>query len=200
MKTIIEVNCVDQDLEFVTQPLVASGGFHEDFVKFTFCSLWDGFEKTAVFYRDIRKPYYMMVDEMGMCEIPYEVLSSAGTLYMGVFGVLRDVTRTSKILRYQIKNGAVTTGLVPTEPTPDIWQQLLQAYDTILDKVEESNEDQRAFIAEANKAVVDCNLMTEECRVAIANLNYTASDLDGGDPSTEEVVEDQNDVNGGSPY
>ena len=204
MQTIIEVSCTDQDMEVTKQPVIASGGFHEDFVRFTFCPLWDGCEKTAVFYREKKNPYYSMIDEMGMCEKPHEVLSSSGFFHFGVMGVQGNSIRTSEILKYQVKSGAVTVGLVPSEPTPEIWQQLLMAYDEVLSKVEESNEDQRVFISEANKtvnkAVSECVQVTDECAAAIANLNYHSTDIDGGDPSTEDIVEDQNDIHGGTPY
>ena len=75
MRTIIEVQCTDQVLEAVTEPIVASGGMHETFVVFSFCSLWDGLEKTAVFYKEGKKvdPYFVMLDSSNMCEVPHEV-------------------------------------------------------------------------------------------------------------------------------
>lgn len=184
----------------INNPLIASGGLHENFVSFTFCSLWDGFVKTAVFYRSEKEPYYAMIDEAGMCEVPHEVTDNQGIMYFGVFGVLGDITRTSRILRYQIKKGAVTTDLVPPSPTPDIWEQLLSNYSEVLDKVEESNQAQASFIHDANQAVRNCEQATEECNAAISLLNHTAEDMDGGDPSTEDSTEDVDDANGGSPF
>ena len=200
MRTIIEVECIDQELKIVNKPLVASGGLHENFISFTFCSLWDGFVKTAVFYRNEKEPYYSIIDEAGMCEVPHEVTDDQGVMYFGVFGVLGDVTRTSRIMRYQIRKGAVTTSLVPPSPTPDIWEQLLSNYKEVLDKVEESNQAQHEFISEANLAVRQCEQATDECNAAIALLNHTSEDMDGGDPSTEDSSEDYDDANGGSPY
>lgn len=199
-QTIITMDCIDQDLIGVDMPLIASGGLHENYVKFSFCPLWDGFVKTAVFYKTVSKPYYMILDNADMCEIPHEVTDDSGTIYIGVFGVNGDVTRTSKVFRYQIKKGAVTGTLLPPDPTPDVWEQLLSAYDRVLDKVEESNSAQSEFINTANKAVYDCNVAKQECYDAIAVLNYYANDLDGGDPTIEEPVDDEQDLDGGSPY
>lgn len=203
MRTIIEASCLDQKLTVVNEPLVASGGKHEDFIVFSFCEKWDGFEKVGVFYRDGKKsvePYYSNVDSSNMCEIPYEVIALPGTICFGVFGVLGDVVRTSSMIRYKVENGAITSNLEPSEPTPTIWEQLLNSYANVLKEVEVSNNAQAEFIANANKSVLNCNKATDECYSAIAQLNYSASDLDGGNPSTDEVIEDENDSDGGTPF
>lgn len=202
MLTIIEMSCNDQDLEITSMPVVASGGIHENFVAFTFCEKWEGLTKTGVFYRDGKKlePYYSMVDDRNMCEVPHEVTDQAGTIYIGVFGVVGDAIKTSKVVAYKVKQGAITSELAPTNPSQEIWDQLLKSYNDVLKAVEASNQDQREFINTANKAVVDCNNVTEECYNAIAMLNYTASDTDGGDPSIEEISDDGAIVDGGTPY
>ena len=202
MRTIIEVECIDQTLTAVNEPLIASGGKHEDFVVFSFCEKWDGFEKVAVFYRDEKGavPYYSEIDGTNMCEVPYEVISKSGRILFGVFGVLGEVVRTSSLIKYKVNDGAITSDLEPTDPSPAIWEQLLSSYANVLKAVKESNDAQAEFINDANKAVVSCNEAADTCYVAIAQLNYTASDLDGGDPGTEEVMEDANDSDGGTPY
>lgn len=202
MRTIIEAKCVDQTLTPVNEPLIASGGKHEDFVVFTFCEKWDGFEKVAVFYREEKSavPYYSMIDGTNMCEVPHEVISKPGRILFGVFGVLGEVVRTSSLIKYKISDGAITSDLEPTDPSPTIWEQLLSSYDNVLKEVEASNAAQAAFIGDANRAVIRCDTATDECYAAIAQLNYIASDLDGGDPGTEEVFDDSNDADGGTPY
>lgn len=202
MRTIIEAKCLDQALTTISEPLIASGGKHEDFVNFTFCEKWDGFKKVGVFYREEKNitPYYSEIDASNLCEIPYEVISTPGTFLFGVFGVLGDVVRTSNMLKYKVSNGAITSELQPSEPSDTVWEQLLKSYTDVLMAVEESNNKQAEFIGEANRAVKSCNDAANECYSAIAQLNYTASDLDGGDPGTEEVTSDANDMDGGTPY
>lgn len=125
-KTLIKVNCVDQQLFVSTPPLVASGGINEDEVEFSFGPLWDGFTKTAVFYRDGGVVYHVLLSD-DKATIPQEVLKDEGTLYFGVFGVKDGVRRTSEVLRYKIKAGAITTGTTPPDPTPDIYAQITSA-------------------------------------------------------------------------
>ena len=129
MKTTINVECIDQELIITNSPLIASGGVHENFIAFNFCEKWDGFGKTAVFYRNEKERYYSVLDLDDVCEVPHEVTDYEGTMYFGVYGELGEVTRTSKVLKYKINQGAMTTLLKPSEePTPDIYQQLLSAY------------------------------------------------------------------------
>lgn len=133
-KTLIKVSCVDQRLVTSYAPLVASGGMSEDEVDFSFCPLWDGFTKTAVFYRDGGTVYHVLLSD-DKATIPQEVLKDEGTLYIGVFGVKDGVRRTSEALRYKIKAGAITTGTTPPEPAPDIYSQLLSKVTSAENKV-----------------------------------------------------------------
>lgn len=140
MKTIINVECIDQDMIITNSPVLASGGVHENYIAFKFCSKWDGLGKTAVFYRNEKEKYQSVINTEGLCEIPHEVTASEGIMYFGVFGVLDDATKTTKVLKYKIKQGAMTDALLDsTEPTPNIFEQILneyQANQTRLDKAE----------------------------------------------------------------
>lgn len=124
-KTLIHVDCVDQRLFVSSTPIIASGGRNEDEIEFNFCPLWDGFEKTAVFYRDKSAVYHAIVSE-NRCIIPHEVLADEGWIYFGVFGVKDDITRTSEIMKYHIIKGAITAGTNPSDPTPDIYSQYIK--------------------------------------------------------------------------
>ena len=131
-KTLIKIDCLDQRLIVASAPTLASGGKNENEVEFNFCEKWNGFEKVAVFYRDVKDPYKSTIDGIGRCVVPWEVLTSDGYIFIGVFGVKDDITRTSEILRYKIKLGAITEDLKPSDPTPELWEQILAG---IADKV-----------------------------------------------------------------
>lgn len=122
--TQIHVNCTDQVLTVTSRPLIASGGRNEERVNFTFCSKWDGHIKTAVFYRQEDEVYHVLLDD-DSCVIPHEVLASPGKLYIGVFGIRGDVTRTSSLLSYLVGEGAITEATAVSDPTPDIYAQIL---------------------------------------------------------------------------
>jgi regulator of RNase E activity RraB len=109
-------------------PFIASGDVNEDRIEFEFCSMWDGFAKTAVFYRTEADVYHVLLDENDSCIIPHEVLAEPGPLYFGVFGAKDDRVRTSEIIQYTIKQGAITEATKIPDPTPDIYAQLLATF------------------------------------------------------------------------
>lgn len=125
------MNCLDQRLILSSMPILASGGMKEDIAEFSFCPLWDGFEKTAIFYRNERDVYNMILDRDNKCVIPWEVLQSDGTLFFGVYGVKGDIRRTSEILGYKIKRGAFSGNITPSNPTPDIYSQIVGKISTV---------------------------------------------------------------------
>lgn len=120
----IKIKCVDQTLTFVNAPVIASGGVIEDRVVFDFCPLWNGYVKTAVFYRDKTEVFYKLLEADDSCDIPAEVLASSGIVYIGVFGVKDESRRTSELLAYSIREGAV---LNIAAPTVDVYAQILEA-------------------------------------------------------------------------
>lgn len=121
----IRVNCIDQTLRLTNTPVIASGGVDEDRVIFTFCEQWNGFGKTAVFYTD-RDVCYRVLDENDSCVVPAAALSEKGILHISVFGCnAAGVVRTSEVLRYEVREGAVVN---VTEPEPDVYEQILAGY------------------------------------------------------------------------
>lgn len=166
MKTIINVECMDQELVITNSPVIASGGVHENFIAFNFCSKWDGFGKTAVFYRNEKERFYSVLGPDDVCEIPHEVTDYEGNMYFGVYGEAGEVTRTSKILKYKISKGAMTTLLKPSEePTPDIYQQLLSAYGQTNEAIaRETAERESSMMAEesARNSAINTAILAEE--------------------------------------
>lgn len=123
-KTRILVDCIDQRLVITNDPLLASGGQNEDEIEFSFCPLWDGFGKTAVFYRTPAEVYNSSIVN-NRCIIPAEVLVDKGEIFFGVFGSKGDAIRTTEVIKYNVVQGALLSGKKPAEPTPDIYIQLM---------------------------------------------------------------------------
>ena len=131
--SLIKVKCIDQTLALEHTPLIASGGILEDFVEFEFCERWNGFEITAVFWRSESEAYHVLLDEANSCAVPREVLTEEGLVHFGVFGVSpAGVQRTSEVLTYKVHKGTITTDTKPSDPTPDIYTQLLTQYAAIV--------------------------------------------------------------------
>lgn len=188
MKTFIEVECIDQELMITNSPLVASGGLHENFVSFKFCSKWDQLTKTAVFYKDEKEKYYVALDENNICEVPHEVTDSDGTVLFGVFGVHDETMKTSKVLKYKIVEGAIAEGATPSDPTPDIYQQFLSMYDAC-------KKEQESFIDNQNEVMSEFQKSTQTAiDTAYASSNaYTdqkIADLINGAPTTLDTLKE----------
>lgn len=129
--SVINVKCVDQTLTITNAPLIASGDVQTDTVKFDFCPLWDGLVKTAVFYRNEKEAYSVVVDEKNECVIPQEVLIDEGCFFFGVFGVKNNTVKTSEVMRYRVKKGTLTEDTKVPDPTPDVYAQLLTEMDNL---------------------------------------------------------------------
>lgn len=123
--SIIKIDCIDQTLNMVNAPLIASGDVETDIVKFEFCPLWNGFLKTAVFYRSESEVYSVLLDENSEATIPKEVLQKEGLFYFGVHGVFEGKVKTSQVLRYRVVKGAISEEATIPDPTPDIYSQIL---------------------------------------------------------------------------
>lgn len=161
--SLIRAHIEDQVLRIIEAPTIASGGQNEVKITFTFCEKWDGFAKTATFYQDEENPYHVILDSEDTCIVPWEVCYEAGTFYVGVFGNKDGVRRTSTKAKYKVRSGAVTDGTIPSEPTPEV-------YDQIMSVVAEVKTEQEHFIAEVEGSVEDANQAT-------ANANRVAQEL-----------------------
>ena len=138
-QTVIAARITDQLVQIVNRPvLIASGSEGVIQIAFEFCSLWEGYGKTAVFYRDTKNPevYHVPVVQ-GIVTVPHEVLADEGGFYFGVFGEA-DNTRTTEVVRLEVKQGAITVATAkPEDPTPDIYHQLIVTYSTIEAQINE---------------------------------------------------------------
>lgn len=123
--TIIKAQVEDQRLIITDLPKLASGGFNETKVELTFCPLWDGLIKTAVFYTDKSRVYYMPVED-DEAVAPHEVLANEGILHFGVFGYSDSQARTTEVLHLTIVEGAISDSTaIHIDPTPDVYQRMV---------------------------------------------------------------------------
>ena len=137
--------------------------------------------KVAVFFIDEDQPYYRILDINGACTIPSEVMTDAGRISIGVFGVLGDTILTSAIVKYKIVPGAI---IRETEDvTPELWEQILQAYQSIAGTVSDLADIQAAFINNASQVI-------RQVEDALMTIQGEVSDMDGGVPSTSSYDTD----------
>jgi len=127
MYTTITARVIDQTLQIINIPKLASGGENYIRVEVSFDSLWSGFGKTAIFYRKENQVYHVvMVNDT--CLIPREVLAEPGKLYFGILGASGATVRTTEVVTFNVVQGAITAGV--SQPLPDVYKQVLSAYAT----------------------------------------------------------------------
>lgn len=178
----LELKCQNQSLEWVIEPdEVCAGNVNVDSVKFEFCELWNGFTKTAVFHRENAElTIHVLLDETNTCTIPPEITETEGLVYIGVFGDKtidnEYIRRTTEPKAWYLKEGIAVSGK-PSDPTPDIYAQLLQKLKTALDeKLDKKNfetSDYGSFNLTADnkytKETYKCDLYPHVKRVGSAN-------------------------------
>ena len=143
MADVIEISAEvrERELRLTSIPMMPSGSRNHLRIRITFDAEWEGTTKTLVAYRDLSHPYHVPLGLDGMALIPHEVLAEQGVVYLGVFGVAGDQRITSTIVRYGVNEGAVTDGLQPSDPTPEMWDQLISAVNEVRQAAESAMRD-----------------------------------------------------------
>ena len=128
MYTKIVAQVFDQTLRVTNIPKLASGGENEVRVEVTFDSLWAGFGKTAIFYRENKKnQVYHVVMKSDSCIVPREVMVEPGVVCFGILGTSGATVRTTEVVALTVAQGAIT-GLSSFEPMPNVYKQILSGY------------------------------------------------------------------------
>lgn len=127
--SIIRAECIDQTLQITNAPLIASGDIQTDVISFSFCPMWDGYLKTAVFFREGSESYAVLIDENSEAVVPKEVLEKEGSFFFGVHGVNGDRVKTSQAVRYRVVRGAVSDDASIPDPTADVYSQIMAKID-----------------------------------------------------------------------
>ena len=158
----IHVSCNDQVLKLTQSPILASGGVNETKVVFAFCEKWNGFVKTAIFYRDTEKVYYAVLDENDTCILPWEVYAEDGTFFLSVFGEKDNTRRTASVVRYKVGKGVVVEETFPSDPTPEVYDQIMSLLNENREITQGLVESSSASIEAATKAAENANAVAQD--------------------------------------
>lgn len=106
--------------------LITTGDVGKE-VRFDFSDDWSGYAKTVVFEGSgVAKDVFLTSDR---CAIPPEcIVIPGGVLRCGVYGVRGDLVTTTAYCEIgRIERGAEPSGDIAEDPTPELWQQALDA-------------------------------------------------------------------------
>lgn len=127
--TTIYAATSDQVLVATRLPRVGCNNQNTVKLHVEFDSPWNGYTKSAVFHTSKDPtPYEVILSSDGNCLIPAEVLAEEAILYIGVKGVktASSEIKASTPIKYKVLAG--TPSAVISDPTPNVYQQLLTAY------------------------------------------------------------------------
>jgi hypothetical protein len=105
---------------------------------------WAGLGKVAVFYRHSEQVYNVILDG-DSCFVPHEVLATThadlhhgNDFNVGVFAQSEDgtVRITTNFLTVKYVDGAYVQGVTPSEPTADVWAQIVSQLERLQDEID----------------------------------------------------------------
>lgn len=127
--TTIRARATDQVLAATITPRIASGNQNTVRFEVEFDASWDTYAKSAVFFTsEDSTPYEKPLAVGGTCVIPPEVLRTECRLFIFIRGVNAGSAeiKTTTPIKYIVNPG--TPSLVVSDPTADVYQELLSAY------------------------------------------------------------------------
>ena len=152
--TIIKLITQGQQLINASKVVVASGDVNSVELQVEFDSVaWGEYPvRSATFYTSKDATVHEMMLLNDKCIVPFEVLTEASVLFIGVRGVSADGERvkTSSLVKYKISEGA-PAGDKTLTPTMDLYRQYLVALKAEADPVIAAFKE--AVQAEANAAI-----------------------------------------------
>ena len=130
---VLEFNVQNQIIKRTDKNRVVAKSKNYLYAHFTFSEDWqDAGSITALFKNEDNETYAQILDEKGKCKVPWEVLDKAGELSVSCFGNdLITVNRCYVI----IEESGYEEGKTPVEPTPTVYEQIIERLDDISSKV-----------------------------------------------------------------
>ena len=147
--SVLKLKCLDQVMNIVSLPTIASGGVEENTLEVEFCQQWDGFAKVAAFYKkegkNITNVSFKVLQD-NKCVFPNDITKTEGKIVIGIFGVKDSVTRTSNLIEFKVVQGAIVEGFEVEEPDPTIYEQLLAIQSVISEQYEEVSKEYESIL------------------------------------------------------
>lgn len=151
---LIKIRCTQQNLNFIRKPPLAAGDKNATKIEWVFCNIWKGYAKTALFScKKTGGKVIPMIVENNICVVPPEVLKRRGKFYVSVRGDKDGMILTSNTLEYEIGPSLVIGEIIPTDTTPDIYNQLVSLINKKADNITFNAEDSTIQLS-ANGALI----------------------------------------------
>jgi hypothetical protein len=109
---------------------------------------WNGKAKSAIFTKGTSS-YTVLLDSEGVCKVPFEVLQSnesskllgnTDKISVSLIGIYNTVRITTNEVKVNLNYSGYTEGQEPSEPTAEMYEQILAAYADAEAKCEETQQ------------------------------------------------------------
>lgn len=134
---------------------------------------WNGKAKSAIFTKGTSS-YTVLLDSKGVCKVPFEVLQSnesskllgnTDKISVTLVGIYDNVRITTNELKINLNYSGYAEGQEPSEPTAEMYEQILTAYADAEAKCEETQQaftDTLGLYANAIKGNVSGTTVTAD--------------------------------------
>ncbi len=189
------------DDQFIRAPHYTVVADSKDYLvaRFSFSPQWQGLVKTAVFQAADGKAYYVVLDK-DTCPIPQEVIQPTRFL-VSVFG--GDRLTADRAMVEVAASGFTANGATPPQPTPDVYNQLMEAVSeerqlaesaatTAAEKADlcvEKSDACATFSDEAESAATSATLKAEECTKLVSHANVLFKEAININVSVQEMYD-----------
>lgn len=169
------VKCQKNQARVLQTEPITSGSSNVYVVRFELSEEWDPLTTTAVFMAENRI-VNVLLDEDRECMVPWEVMQYAGAQVMvGVFGTMNgDVILPTIWASMGNLQQGVTTGVYPSNPTPSIYQQIVDEIKRVKDQMEHGIP--YAIDGIVNNTVTNTNDLSHlnlPCNVILLNSSFS---------------------------
>ena len=190
--TCIKLKTLDQRLTVVQQPVLASGDVGTVHVEYELDSYWEGYTPSGTFYTG-KQPENIYEQPLvgGVCVVPWEVLQEDGVLYIGLRGVDQaGRVKTAAPVRYRIEKGSPCGAGTTSEPTPDVYQQILAVAGAAYDKAQSVEERADAGDFNPSATTISELVVAELANRGQLNSEFVQSTEEMKDPTKLYILPD----------
>ena len=97
----IQIQCINKTLTIMDSPSIEIGGVNS--LQFSFCPLWDGYNKTVHFYENERDCNSVEIVN-NLADIPSNLVSEGASFFFFVEGIFGELKRRSQIFKCKIES------------------------------------------------------------------------------------------------
>lgn len=166
-------------LSMVQNQATASYSINYYKIKIEFPESWNEYEKYATFYQNVDgERYVTKIPEVGIVNVPYEILQSTTPYYVGVFGIANNVRATTNNIRIPVVEGAYRPNMILFDTEREVEVVAPDGTSYTLKGTYDGTS-----VSVSNNETVDIASMLEENQLPLS-VNVDIPDYDG---TSEEI-------------